>query len=331
MSVVRLGVLGCGDFTRLQTPALKKSRRVQVVAAYDPREPLARKVAEDFGARVTASADALIEAADVDAVVIYTPPFTHRELVEKTVAAGKRVITTKPLAPNPEDARVIAEATRDGRALVVYKRVGSPQHQALKAFFASGEVGRLMLYRHDWVHHFPYWIPWALDPVKNGGPLVDAMIHNLNAVRDLVGQPVAALTYHGYNLSHEWPVRDTESLVVDFVGGATAHLFITWAADLAVYDRQANDRERIDIHYMISSTGHLVRFETRDGRPVIAASRDGRVSIWPVEPLAHTHFDRWVTDLEEGRPIECSTEDACRDIELLHAALGSPGQRVVTA
>jgi predicted dehydrogenase len=328
MSVVRLGILGCGDFTRLQTPALQKSRRVAVTAVYDPNRGAAEVTAPRLGARIVETAEALIGADDVDAVVVYTPPYTHRELVERAVAAGKRVITTKPLAPNVRDARAIAEATADGRCLVVYKRVGFPAHAALKRVFASGEVGRLALYRHDWAHHFPYWVPWALDPEKNGGPLVDAMIHNLNAVRDLVARPVSGLTYHGYNLTHDWRVCDTESLVVDFEGGATAHLFITWAADLAIYDPKANDRERIDVQYMVSSTGHLVRLETRDGRPVVAASREGRVSIWPVEPLPETHFDRWVDDLEHGRPVECSAQDALRDIELLHAALAQPGRRL---
>jgi predicted dehydrogenase len=327
-TVVRLGVLGAGDFTRRETPALLASRRVRVAAVYDPRPEAAQAAAERLSARRAESAEDLVSAGDVDAVVVFTPPFTHRPLVEQAVAAGKRVITTKPLAPNVADARRIAELTADGRCLVVYKRVGSPQHHALRALFFSGEVGRLVLYRHDWAHHFPYWVPWALDPEKNGGPLVDAMIHNLNAVRDLVACPVAGLTYHGYNLTHQFPVPDTESLVVDFASGATAHLFITWAADLAIHDAQANARERVDVQYMVTSTGHLVRFETREGRAVLAATREGRVSIWPVPPLPETHYDRWVRDLEEGRPVECSAQEACRDIELLHAAFSSPGRRV---
>jgi len=328
MKVYGLGILGCGDFTRIQSPGLLKSRRVRVAALYDPNEAAARATAERLGGEVAGSAEALIGDPSVEIVVVYTPPFTHRELVEMAVAAGKRVITTKPLAPNVPDARATAEATKDGRCLVVYKRTGYAQHHALKKLFASGEVGSLALYRHDWVHHYPYWYPWALDPEKNGGPLVDAMIHNLNATRDLAGE-VRAVTYHGYSLTHpDWKVRDTELLVVDFAGGATAHLFITWAADLAIYDPKANDRERIDVQYMVGSKGHLVRFETRDGRPVLSATRDGLVSIWPVEPLPETLYDRYVEDLEQDRPVECSAQDACRDIEILHAALASPGHRV---
>jgi len=34
-------------------------------------------------------------------------------------------------------------------------------------------------------------------------------------------------------------------------------------------------------------------------------------------------------DLEQGRPLEGTAQDACRDIEILHAALASPGHRVL--
>jgi len=112
---------------------------------------------------------------------------------------------------------------------------------------------------------------------------------------------------------------------------ATAHLFITWAADLAIYDPKANDRERMDVQYMVGSKGHLVRFETRDGRPVLSASREGKVQLWPVEPLPETLYDRYVGDLEQDRPLECTAQDACRDIEILQAALASPGHRVPLA
>ena len=218
--------------------------------------------------------------------LVYTPPFVRRELVDKAVAAGKKIITTKPLAPTLDEARAIAEATRDGRCLVIYKRTGNAQVRSLKKLLDSGEVGRLALYHHDWIHHFPYWAPWAIDPKKNGGPLVDAMIHNLNTARFLAGRDVVAYGYHGYRLTQSFGIPDTELLVVDFEGGATAHLSITWAADLAIYDVKANDRERIDVNFVVTTKRWLVRFETRDGRPMVNATRDGHIRLYPVEAAA---------------------------------------------
>jgi predicted dehydrogenase len=324
MKIYRAGLLGCGDFTRIQTPGLVRSERVRVTRVFDPNPDAARAAAERLGAPVADSAESIIEDAAIDIVLIFTPPFTRRELVEKAVAAGKLIITTKPLASNLEDAQAIAAATRDGRCLVIYKRTGDPQVQSLKKLLVSGEVGELVLYRHDWIHHYPYWAPWALDPKKNGGPLVDAVIHNLNTARHLAGREVVGFGYHGYRLTQDFPIPDTELLVLDFEGGATAHLFITWAADLAIYDRKANDRERVNINYLVTSERYLVRFETRETRPMIAATRDGEVRLYPVEAPPLTIFDRYVADIEALRPVETGAQEAYRDLELALLATAHP-------
>lgn len=332
MKVYTAGLLGGGDFTRIQTPILQKSRRIKVESVYDPNPEAARTAAERLGARVVDSPDAIFRDAALDVALIYTPPFTRRELVEKAVAAGKRIITTKPLAPNVEDARAISALTSDGRCLVIYKRTGNAPVISLKKLLDSGEVGALGLYRHDWIHHYPYWSPWSLDPEKNGGPLVDAMIHNLNTARHLAGREVAAFGYHGYRVSHaDFRIPDTELLVVEFEGGAAAHLFITWGADLAIYDVKANDRERIDVNYVVTTAGWLVRFETREGRPMILATKDGRIRLYPVETPPLTLYDRYFDDLEAGRPVETSAQEACCDIELALFATANPTARRLPA
>lgn len=327
LKVYRAGLLGAGDFTRIQSPLLLKSRRIQVASVYDPNRDAALDAAQRFGAKVVDSPDAIFSDPAIDVALVYTPPFTRRELVEKAVAAGKEVITTKPLAPTLEDARAIAKATSNGRCLVIYKRTGNPQVQTLKRVLDSGEVGKLVLYHHDWIHHFPYWAPWAIDPKKNGGPLVDALIHNLNTACYLAGREVAAYGYHGYRLAQEFGIPDTELFVADFEGGATAHLSITWAADLAIYDVKANDRERIDVNFVVTDQRFLLRFETRDGRPMVNATRDGQIRLYPVEAAPLTLYDRWADDIEAGRPVETSAQEALRDIELCLHATANPTAR----
>ena len=325
----RAGLLGCGDFTRIQTSGLLRSERVRVTKVHDPNPDAAKLASERLGAGIVASPEAVFDDPEIDIALIFTPPFTRRALVEKAVAAGKRIITTKPLASTLEDAKAISEATKDGRCLVIYKRTGDAGIQSLKRLLVSREVGDLVLYRHDWVHHYPYWAPWAMDPKKNGGPLVDAVIHNLNTVRHLVDREVVGFGYHGYRLTQKFAIPDTELLVLDFEGGATAQLFISWAADLAIYDRKANDRERININYVVTSERYLLRFETRDTRPVICATRDGHVRLYPVEAPPLTIYDRYVDDLETGRPLETSAQEAYRDLELTLYATAHPTSRPV--
>ncbi len=330
MKIYRAGLFGAGDFARIQSPILLRSERLRVDVVYDPDPKAARNTADRLGARLAATPQEIFADPKIDVALIFTPPFTRRDLVEAAVAANKRIITTKPLAPNLEDARAIVDATKDGNCLVIYKRTGNAQTRSLKKVLETGDVGKLGLYRHDWIHHYPYWSSWSLDPKKNGGPLVDAMIHNLNTARFLVGREVLSYGYHGYRLSHTFAIPDTELLILDFDGGATAHLSITWGADLAIYDKKANDRERIDVNYVVTTEGWLVRFETRDGHPVVSATKDGHVRLYPVEVPPLTLYDQWVEDIEAGRPVESSAQEAYRDLELALFATSQPTARRVT-
>ncbi len=332
MKTYRAGLFGAGDFTRIQSPILLNSERLRVEVLHDPDADAARKTAQRLGARVAASPGEIFGDPELDVVLIFTPPFTRRELVEAAVAAKKKIITTKPLAPNIADARAIVEATKDGRCLVIYKRTGNAQVKTLKKVLDSGDVGGLGLYRHDWIHHYPYWSSWSLDPKKNGGPLVDAMIHNVNTARFLVGRDVVGYGYHGYRLSHDsFAIPDTELLVLDFDGGATAHLSITWGADLAIYDAKANDRERINVNYVVTTTGWLVRFETHEGHPVVSATKDGHVRLYPVEAPPRSLYDQWVEDIEAGRAVESSALEAYQDLELALFVSSHPTARSLPA
>ena len=64
MKVYGLGILGCGDFTRIQSPTLLKSRRVRVAAVHDPNaRPIARVAAR--ARRVAGNSSRRVRIADM--------------------------------------------------------------------------------------------------------------------------------------------------------------------------------------------------------------------------------------------------------------------------
>jgi hypothetical protein len=80
-----------------------------------------------------------------------------------------------------------------------------------------------------YLHHDPQWNTWALDRDKNGGPFMDAMVHNLNIARYLMGRPMTACTFFSDSHAHQLPCADTEAMKCDFAdNGAT--LFDAFAA-----------------------------------------------------------------------------------------------------
>ena len=208
----------------------------------------------------------------------------------------------------------------------MYMRTGGAQFETLKRVFDSGQIGRLALYKQDWIHHYPQWNDWALDPEKNGGPFMDAMIHNLNIARYLMGRPATAATFFGDSHAHDLPCNDTEFLKLDFQSRGSAHLFITWAADLRVDSTEGNYREHIDLWYMVTDQGWRVTFGKDDnGEAAWVASREGGTQCFPIEPIAGgTAFDRFAECVRTGRPLPSDIPgiaEAAEDIRIIRQAM----------
>ncbi len=169
--ISHIGILGCGDFLRWMAPAIKDSRKVVVKWLYDPAMERAAHYAQELGGQVAESPEVIFSDAEIDTVCLFVPPWVRTGLWVQAAAAGKHVLATKPLAADiPDCDRILAlkDVVRSG---VLYGRSGDGWSVALKRLLDSGEIGRLALYRQDWLHHYPQWNTWALDPIKNGSPL----------------------------------------------------------------------------------------------------------------------------------------------------------------
>lgn len=322
-SVLRMGILGCGDFLRIMAPQLQSGSRMRVTHLYDPLPERAEFFARQLGGKAVSTAEAVFADPEVDVVGLFVPPWRRAELWVQAAQAGKHILATKPLAATIADCARINTAAGPGQTGVLYGRSGDRWTVAMRDLLRSGEIGKLALYRQDWLHHYPQWNDWALDPAKNGGPFMDAMIHNLNLARYLMDRPVETGQFFSEKLSHpELPCADTETLRLRFEGNGTALLFITWAADLGVQSTEGNFREHIDIFYLVTDQGWRVTRENGPEGPVIAATRAGEKRTWPAPHLAGSVFDRFAAAVQSGEAIPddiVSPQMAAEDIRLLRS------------
>jgi hypothetical protein len=118
---------------------------------------------------------------------------------------------------------------------------------------------------------------------------------------------------------------------VDFAGGGCAYLFITWAADLAVHSTDGNNREHIDVFYMVTDQGWRLTKEWRKEGPTLAASRSGQTKTWVAKPLGGSVFDRFAEAVAKDAALPEDIVDvqmAAEDIRLLRTVEKCPGSRV---
>ena len=318
-------MIGCGDYLRWEIDDLNNSKRLNVLLTYDLDSEKSARRAKELNAVQVHSEEEIFGNEEVDIVLIYTPPWVRIDLFEKAAAAGKHIITTKPLASKLVDAERLQEIVTGAgiECAVFYGRAGNANVEMLKKIFDSGEIGELALFKEDWFHHYPQWNDWATDPEKNGGPFMDAMIHNLNKAEYLTGKKIKDVCFVSENHAQELKCNDTEFMKVTFENGAAAYLFITWAADLEVFSLTGNEREHIGIVQMITDQGWYVTEEEVDGKAVIKAKKENVIKSWDVESLPCTKYDDVVITMEEGSVQNSNLEIAVEDIRTLLTAASS--------
>ena len=139
---VRLGVIGAGNYaSSMLLPQLAADERVDLVEVATNTGLSGATAVRKFGfARASTSAAALVEAADIDAVLIATRHSSHADLVVQALRAGKAVFVEKPLALDRSSLERVLQTIRDtgnDRLMVGFNRRFSPLLRGMRESFAS--------------------------------------------------------------------------------------------------------------------------------------------------------------------------------------------------
>ena len=190
---MRLAIAGLGGWGRNWSRLLFATDGYDIVDVVDPAPASREWAVENLrldAAHTHASLDALAES-DAEAVLVLTPPDTHRAGAVAALRAGKHVLIEKPVSTNIADARaVIAEADRIGLIAMVSQnyRYSRPARQ-IREMILGGRLGDILsirtLYRNDFRDHLaPGDFRWKMpDPL-----LLDMSVHHFDLLRAMTGQ-----------------------------------------------------------------------------------------------------------------------------------------------
>ena len=197
--MVRIGVLGCGRIGAMHAANIAAHPKAMLAGVFDIHAPAATAVAGKTGARVFASAEALIRDDGVDAVLIATATDTHADLLELAVAAGKPVLCEKPIDLSLERVNRCAAAIAGTQVPIQlgFVRRFDPGHAAVRRAIAAGDIGDL----HQVVitSRDPGLAPEAYLKVS-GGILRDMTIHDFDMARFILGEEVTEVFATGSRL-----------------------------------------------------------------------------------------------------------------------------------
>jgi len=134
----------------------------------------------------------LIANPRVEALVIASPPTTHREIALAAFAAGKAVFCEKPLGSSLEDARAMADMAAASKLpnMVGFNYIRAPAVQLAREMILSGEIGEIIHVRAEHTEDFladpQAPASWRTRDVSSGN-LGDLSPHIINAMLRLAG------------------------------------------------------------------------------------------------------------------------------------------------
>ncbi len=199
MQTIRWGILGAANFARKQMgPAIHAAEGAELYAlATGSPEKIAGFRAFCPALKIHDSYEALLADPAVDAVYIPLPNHLHVEWTLKALAAGKPVLTEKPVALRAAEIdRLIAERDRTGLlAAEAFMILHHPQWHRARDWVQGGEIGEIV--------HADAQFSFRLTDATNirnraeagGGSLRDIGVYTMGSVRYVTGaEPVALET-----------------------------------------------------------------------------------------------------------------------------------------
>ena len=233
-------MLGAADIAdRAVLPAIAASSNGRLVALASRDSSRAQQLASKHSfERVSASYEALLEDADVEAVYIPLVNNLHKQWTLRAIAAGKHVLCEKPLGMDAAEAEEISEAAK-ARGVQVMEAFMYRFHPRMRAFVEG-------LHDPMYVHAtFGFALEgkanYRFQAAHGGGALLDVGCYTVSVARWILGEPEEVLAR-----ARGDEVDMTVSALLQFPGGRTASVWASFESaeeqELVAVTREATHR-----------------------------------------------------------------------------------------
>jgi predicted dehydrogenase len=192
-SPIRIAIVGVGAVSDYHhVPAIRLDPRAELVAACDSDAELLHERGKQWKVgSLSTDYREICESDLVQAVVIATPNFTHREIALAAAQHGKHVLCEKPLGLNAGEARDMYRAARDAGVvhMTAFTYRFAPSMRYMRDLAKNGQLGELRHFRSQRFLDLPE-ISWGWRQYQSqagAGDLFDMTIHRIDFAMDLLG------------------------------------------------------------------------------------------------------------------------------------------------
>ena len=307
---VRWGILGASKFARdFMARAIHAAEGAELVAlaTSDPGK------ADGFaafcpGLRVHASYDALLADPGIDAVYVPLPNHMHVEWTLKALAAGKHVLTEKPIAMNAGEVDQII-AARDATGLLAaeaYMIVHHPQWIRARQLVQEGAIGKIKHVDAAFSYNLTDMENIRARPESGGGGIRDIGVYTFGCARFVTGAEPKDLSArvileHGVDVfAHVTGTMEGPAGAFTYGSMTAINMYnrqvVTFQGDQGMirleggpFNANVNDVAQIELH--------------RNGNTVLTER-------WPADNHYVLQVEAFCRSVRTGQPYACSLEFA---------------------
>ncbi|SDT20792.1 Gfo/Idh/MocA family protein [Microlunatus soli] len=310
---LRVGMIGAGGIAHAHLPAWLEHGAEVIIYSLEG----ASEIAAEIGGTPVDSLDELLGRVDI--VDVCTPTPFHREYIEAAAAAGKHVVSEKPLGRTSADARAAIDACAAAGVQLYPGHVVRffSEYETMHREVAAGTVGTIAVQRFTRTGSRPVKA-WYADEEQSGGIILDQMIHDLDFARWNAGEVRTAFarqTATGDGLD----AVISAQVVLTHVDGAISYVGGTWARQGTAFRTT----------FEVAGTGGLLTHDSTQYKPVVidggARSEEGTgllPAVHGVSPFS-TEIGEFARAFAGGPAPRVAAEDGLAAILIAEAAIDS--------
>ena len=230
---IRFALVGCGRISANHFDALERHQeRAELVGVCDiDPEALARAEART-GVPGFRSLDTLLAGTDADIVILSTTSGLHADQAMRVAAAGRHVMTEKPMATRWRDGKRMVHACDEAgvHLFVVKQNRRNATLQLVKRAVEKKRFGRIYMVNINvfWARPQSYYdsAPWRGTWEFDGGAFMNQASHYVDLLDWLIG-PVESVQAYTATLARNIQVEDTGVVSIRWRTGALGSMNVT--------------------------------------------------------------------------------------------------------
>lgn len=196
MDKVRIGIIGMGRMGLTHYPIINTHPDVQIVSVADTSSLILDTLKKYVpGLKTYTDFKDLLNAKDVDGVIICTPSSLHYEACKLAGENGISVFCEKPFTVSPEQSSELAELFETKRLVnqVGYVNRYNPVFQTTKNYLADGLIGKLSHVKGEFssctIIKPQSAKGWRSSRANGGGATYEMGAHILDLLNYILGKP----------------------------------------------------------------------------------------------------------------------------------------------